>query len=63
MGEMCDRGNRVLFGRGGGVIQNLKTGEITPFRREGGIYALDFYLAAGGQGPRRNPGFPGQGNS
>ena len=63
VGEMCDRGNRVLFGRGGGVTQNLKSGEITPFRREGGIYALDFYLAAGGQGPRRNPGFPGQGNS
>jgi hypothetical protein len=62
VGEMCDRGNRVLFGRGGGFIQNLQSGELTPFRREGGIYALDFYLPSG-QGLRGDPGFAGQGSS
>ena len=41
-GKICDRGNRFVFGRGGGVIHNLGTGRLTPFRRRGNIYALDF---------------------
>ena len=36
--ETCDAGNRVLFGTGGGVIQNLHTSEVTPFIRENGVY-------------------------
>lgn len=28
---LCERGNRVIFGRAGGVRQNTKTGRHTPF--------------------------------
>ena len=42
--KLCDRGNRVTFGRGGGVIQNLKTGQMTSFKRSGGIYTLDVWV-------------------
>ena len=35
--EICDRGNRVIFGRAGGVIQNLRSGSFTPFVRRHGI--------------------------
>ena len=41
--RLCDRGNRIVFGKGGGIIQNLKNGTCTPFRREGSIYYLDLW--------------------
>ena len=42
--KICDKGNRIIFGRGGGLIQNLKSGIVTPFRRQGGIYVIDLWL-------------------
>ena len=42
--RLCDRGNRVTFGRGGGVVQNFSTGNCTNFRREGSIYMMDLVL-------------------
>jgi hypothetical protein len=47
--EICDAGhpdygNRVIFGRGGGVIENIETGKQTPFNREGNIYCLDYWV-------------------
>ena len=42
--KLCDRGNRVVFDHRGGAVQNLRTGNITRFRREGGIYILDLWL-------------------
>ena len=56
--RICDKGNRVVFIKGGGVIQNLRTGIITPVRRRGGIYVLDLWLDRQ-QG--RNGPFPRQG--
>ena len=41
---ICDRGNRVMFGRNGGVIQNLETGQGIPFERQGGVYALGIWI-------------------
>ena len=41
---ICELGNRVIFGRSGGVVQNLKTGLETPFIRKNGIYVLDMWL-------------------
>ena len=35
---ICERGNRVIFGKSGGVIQNIQTGHETPFYRQDGIY-------------------------
>jgi hypothetical protein len=47
--KVCDRGNRVIFGRGGGVIHNLASNNLTSFRRVGGIYSLDLWMR-----PRQN---------
>ena len=41
---ICERGNRVIFGRSGGVVQNIWTGVETPFKRHNGIYVLDMWL-------------------
>ena len=45
--QICDHGNRVIFGRGGGVILNLQTGAEIPFKREGGVYALGLWMRRG----------------
>ena len=60
--KVCDRGNRVIFGRRGGVVQNMSSGVITPFRREGGIYILDMWLDCEHHNARNHsPPFPRQG--
>ena len=46
--EICDAGGEygqvVVFGRSGGAICNLETGESTPFQREDGVYTMDVWL-------------------
>ena len=64
--KLCDRGNRVIFGRGGGVIHNLATNRLTPFRRKGGVYMIDLWVQPPGEDPGANcgwrePGFQRQG--
>ena len=41
---ICEMGNRVIFGRCGGVVQNLGTGVETPFHRKNGIYILSMWV-------------------
>ena len=41
---ICERGNRVLFGKSGGVIQNITSGVETPFFKKNGVYVLDMWL-------------------
>ena len=41
---ICERGNRVIFGRNGGAIQNLRTNKLIPFHRRNGIYILSLWL-------------------
>ena len=53
---VCDKGNRVIFGRAGGIIQNLDTGAEVPFERRGGVYAIGLWVrrpahSAGGARP------------
>ena len=53
---ICDKGNRVIFGRGGGVVQNLSTGAEVPFERRGGVYAMGLWVrrappSAGSEAP------------
>ena len=40
----CDANNEVIFRKRNGIIRELTTGEITPFRRHGNIYVLDAYI-------------------
>ena len=42
--SICEKGNRVIFGKSGGVVQNIKTGKQTPFNRQNGIYVLSLWL-------------------
>ena len=41
---ICKRGNRVIFGRAGGVVKNIRTGAETPFSKRNGIYVLSMWL-------------------
>ena len=45
--EICDHSNHVIFGRGGGVIQNLATGLEVLFERRGGVYAMGLWIRGG----------------
>ena len=45
--HICDHGNRVVFGRSGGVIYNLTTGMEVPFERRGGVYILGLWVRRG----------------
>ena len=42
--SVCATGNVVIFGIGGGVIRNLKTGHETPFSRQDGIYLFSMWV-------------------
>ena len=44
---ICERGNRVIFGRAGGVVQCLRSGRETPFYKRNGIYVLSMWLKDG----------------
>ena len=44
---ICEKGNRVIFGRSGGVVKNLKTGYEIPFHRQNGIYVLSLWMVDG----------------
>ena len=52
---ICDKGNRVLFGRGGGVVINVLTGQEIPFQRRGGVYTLGFWLRDPASAPEGGP--------
>ena len=41
---ICERGNRVIFGKGGGVVKNVRTGAETPFYRKNGVYIMSLWL-------------------
>ena len=53
VGEYCDSGNEVVFGKYGGIIRNLQSGAETYFPREHGIYVLDMWIP----NPAWVPGF------
>ena len=42
--KICELGNRVLFGAGGGVILNLQSGEVTPFEKKDGVYVFSMWI-------------------
>ena len=48
---ICERGNRVIFGRAGGVVQSLSTGKLIPFERRNGIYILSLWLEDESESP------------
>ena len=55
--SICERGNRVIFGKSGGVVKNNYTGAEIPFYRKNGIYVLSLWLADGPAEPVAKAGF------
>ena len=47
--HICDHGNRVVFGRSGGIVYNLATGLEIPFERTGGVYTLGLWVRKGSE--------------
>ena len=49
VGKMCDKGKRVMFGKRGGVIWDIATGQMTKFKREAdGVYELNLWMRESG---------------
>ena len=44
VGRVCEMGNRVLFGAGGGYILNVATGAATPFHKRDGVYVFTMWI-------------------
>ena len=42
--KICEMGNRVWFGQGGGVIMNLQSGSITRFENKDGVYVFPMWI-------------------
>ena len=42
--SICERGSRVLFGRSGGVVIDMKSGKEIPIYKRNGIYVLSLWL-------------------
>ena len=61
VGELCDDGNRVVFGRSGGMVENLHSGAVTYFTREQGTYLLDLWIPPASEGKSLLQGFPRRG--
>ena len=53
--SICERGNRVIFGRSGGVVKSIKTGHEIPFHRKNGIYVLSMWMADGPEDKKSMP--------
>ena len=57
--DICDAGNRVIFGKNGGMIMNIESGTETYFNRENGIYVLNLWIKP--KEPNKDSDFRGQG--
>ena len=58
IGEECDLNQYVIFGKTGGIILNLETGEARRFGRPNGAYEIEMWIPPP---PGSTPGFPRQG--
>ena len=47
---ICEQGNRVIFGRSGGVVVNMKSGKQIPFYKENGVYVLSMWFQDSDEG-------------
>ena len=52
---VCEMGNRVVFGAGGGYILNLETGATTPFETKDGIYVFKLWMPPLSESPFGRP--------
>jgi len=58
VGEVCDEGKRVIFGRSGGIVYDIYSGEVTSeFTREHGTYLMDLWIPPASEAAKLGPGF------
>ena len=53
--RICELGNRVLFGALGGVIVNPESGQVTPFKKEDGVYVFSAWIPSLSESPFGKP--------
>ena len=53
--KVCEMGNRVVFGAGGGYILNVETGATTQFKKKEGIYVFDMWVPPLSESPFGRP--------
>ena len=53
--KVCEMGNRVVFGAGGGYILNLETGATIPFETKDGIYVFKLWIPPLSESPFGRP--------
>ena len=53
--RLCEMGTRILFGANGGVIVNLKTGDVSPFQKEEGVYTFEIMIPPLSEAPFGRP--------
>ena len=57
IGEECDKNQYVVFGRSGGIIYSVETGECRKFPRVNGSYEVEMWIP-----PPPSSGFTRQGS-
>jgi hypothetical protein len=57
VGNVCDQDAICVFGKRGGFIRSMETGEMTTFNRKNGIYVLKMWMRSS----KGSKGFQGQG--
>ena len=55
VGNLCEMGNRVIFGANGGVILNLQSGQVTPFIKDEGVYTFEMWIPPLSESPFGRP--------
>jgi hypothetical protein len=53
--KVCEMGNRVVFGAGGGYIMNIQTGATTRFETKDGIYVFKMWIPPLSESPFGGP--------
>ena len=53
--KVCEMGNRVIFGAGGGYIMNIETGACTQFTKKDGIYVFNLWIPPLSESPFGRP--------
>ena len=45
--KICDKGNRVVFELGGGYVEHIATGNVTPIVEKGGMFEIGIWVQSG----------------
>lgn len=59
--RVCGQGNKVVFGSGGGYVENLATGKKSYFQRQHNVYVMNMHVLEGNDDQGHSEGFARQG--